>query len=136
MPQRTVMTNLPYSDKPVLMSMKCKILFWLFVRTRFPQMGEHAQRASLLYTIFCFTGQINHLLNIRWCPYHFSNTCAVTSTRGFHKLSTIKECKYCHLCFSCAILNLLDLWSIQPWDVILLCLVIWNFAFTNIIPLE
>ena len=51
--------------------------------------------------------------------------------RGFHKLFSIQECQYCHFCSSCAIWNLLDHLSVQPWNVILLYPVISNCAFTN-----
>ena len=56
--------------------------------------------------------------------------------RGFHKLSAIQECQYGDLCFICAIWNLLDHWSVQPLNVILLYPMISNFVFTNTIWLE
>ena len=53
--------------------------------------------------------------------------------RGFNKLSTIQECQYCQLCFSCAIWNELDQWSLQPYNIILFFLLIYHFTFTIII---
>ena len=58
------------------------------------------------------------------------------SSQGFHKLSAIQECQHCHMCFSCAIWNVLDHWSISPWNLILLFPVITKFTFINIIILE
>ena len=53
--------------------------------------------------------------------------------RVFHKLSTIQECQYCQLRFSCAMRRELVPWSPQPWNVILLYSVISNFKISSII---
>ena len=57
-------------------------------------------------------------------------------TRGFQKLPPIQEWQYCHLCFSCAIWNLIGHQNFLAWNIILLYLVIYNFAFTKIIWFE
>ena len=55
------------------------------------------------------------------------------ANRVFHKPFTIQECQYCQLSFGCAIRKKLDEWSLQPWNVILLCPLISIFTFTDII---
>ena len=55
---------------------------------------------------------------------------------GFQKLPVIQEWQYCHLCFSCAIWNLMGHQNFLAWNIILLYLVIYNFAFTKTIWLE
>ena len=57
-------------------------------------------------------------------------------SQGFHKLSATQENQYCHLCFSFAIRNSLNHWSIQSWNIIILYPGMPNFAFTNKIWLE
>ena len=56
--------------------------------------------------------------------------------RGFQKLPAIQKWQYCHLCFSCAIWNLIGHQNFLAWNIILLYLVIYNFAFTKTIWLE
>ena len=58
----------------------------------------------------------------------------ISLTGLVHRLSTIQECQYCHLCFSCGIRKELDQWSLQPWNVILFYSLISNSnsIFANI----
>ena len=56
--------------------------------------------------------------------------------RVFHKLFAIEECQYWQLCFSCAIRNEPDQWSLQSSNSILLSTLISNLTFSNIIWCE
>ena len=79
--------------------------------TRFP-------KKSLKYVRFGIKSDI-HFYPWLFTPWYY--------VRVFHKLSTIPEFQYCQLCFSCAIRNKIDEWSLEPWNVILLH----YFTFTN-----
>ena len=98
-----------------------------------------------------------HLWNYNWLHYLRSHFCKLIGAgldrnytenplmwpfvykfinQGFQKLPTIQEWQYCHLCFSRAIWNLIGHQNFLAWNIILLYLVIYNFAFTKTIWLE